>query len=65
MTSITVEVTDELAQRLTEEAGRLNVTPQDLVARTLTEAMGQPEPSFRDIARQVIQENAELYRRLA
>ena len=65
MTTITIEVTDELAQRLAEEAGRLNVTPQDLVARKLIEAMGQPEQSFRDIARQVIQENTELYRRLA
>ena len=65
MTTITIEVTDEQAKLLAEEAERLNVTPQDFAARKLIEALEQPKPSFRDIARQVIQENTELYRRLA
>ena len=65
MTTINIEVPDELAEQLAEEASRLNITPQDFAAHKLIEAMGQSEPSFRDIAQQVIQENAELYRRLA
>jgi hypothetical protein len=65
MTTITIEVTEEMARQLTEEAKSLNVTPEDLAARRLIETMGQSKPDFHQIARQVIDENAELYRRLA
>ena len=65
MTTITIEISDKKAQQLADEASRLNVTPEDLAARKLIESLDQSELNFREIARQVIQENAELYRRLA
>ncbi len=65
MTTITIELTEEQVQQLAEEAHSLHVTTEDLVARRVIETMGHSRPNFREIARQVIEENAELYRRLA
>ena len=65
MTTITIEVTDEQARLLSEEASRLHTTAEELAARKIIEALGEARLDFHDVARQVIQENAELYRRLA
>ena len=43
----------------------LTIEVTDEQAKLLAESLGEPERNFHDVARQVIQENAELYRRLA
>lgn len=69
MTTLTLELTDEQAQKWTEEAQRLNLTPQQLVTQSVEERLPGGEdvssPSFEEATDYVFQKNSELYRRLA
>ena len=69
MTTLTLELTDEQAQKWTEEAQRLNLTPQQLVTQSVEERLSGGEdassPSFEEAMDYVFQKNTELYRRLA
>ncbi len=74
MTTLTIEVTDEQAQQLAEEAARLSLPIQELAAQRLfaswtseakSEEVTTPPPSFEEAMDYVFQKNAELYRRLA
>jgi hypothetical protein len=70
MTTMTLELTDEQARQLAEEAARLSLPVQELAARRLF-APWQPEeekavaPSFEEVMDYVFEKNSELYRRLA
>lgn len=69
MTTITIEITDEQAALLAEEAARMSVSVQDLAVRRLL-APSNPEqtgldPKFEAAMEYVFQKNSELYRRLA
>jgi hypothetical protein len=70
MTTITIEVTEDQARQLTEEADRMHLPVQDLaVQRIFTpwqpEANANADVSFDEAMEYVFQKNSELYRRLA
>ena len=69
MTTLTLELTNEQAQKWAEEAHRLNLTPQQLVTQSVEKRLSGEEdasaPSFEEAMDYVFQKNAELYRRLA
>ena len=73
MTTLTLELTDEQAGQLAEEAARLSLPVQELAARRLLvpwQSEGEEEenaspPSFEEAMDYVFEKNSELYRRLA
>ena len=65
MTNLTVRISDDRFARLKEVAGRLQITPEELVAASIEDLLTQPEDSFQAALEHVLKKNAELYRRLA
>ena len=65
LTSITVDLPDEHAQRLKEMASRLGVSPEELVRVSVEELLARPDEEFERAVDYVLKKNAELYRRLA
>ena len=66
MPILTIELTDEQAQALAQDAARLHLMPQELALRRLLTPPPPPAaPDFEDAATYVFSKNAELYRRLA
>lgn len=63
MTTLTIELTDEQAQLLAQDAARLHVTPQELAVQRLSAPLAAPD--FDEAMEHVFRKNAELYRRLA
>jgi hypothetical protein len=53
------------AERLRQEAARLGVAPDELAKAALVDLLAAPEDDFQRTARQVLDKNRELYRRLA
>ncbi len=64
MSSLTFQLPDEKAERLTTAARELGVPVEDLLARITTEFLNQQQ-TFDAAASYVLTKNAELYRRLA
>lgn len=62
---ISVELSEEQAERLRSAAERLGVRPEDLARAGVTDLLTQPEEDFRKAAEHVLQKNEEIYRRLA
>lgn len=65
MTTLTLELTDEQAQKWAEEAQRLNLTPQQLVTQSVEERLSGRKKYVSQAIKRIIRENEELYRRLA
>jgi predicted transcriptional regulator len=65
MTTITINLSDEQLSRLQELGSRLGVSPEDLVRVSVEQLLARPDPAFDQATEQVLQKNAELYRRLA
>ena len=67
MTTIAITLDDELAARLRDEAQILGVAPEDLVRRGVENLLenSKSDPEFQAALAAVLEENAELYRRLA
>jgi len=70
MTTMILELTDEQARQLAEEAARLSLPIQELAARRLsspwqTEEENVAAPSFEEAMDYVFEKNSELYKRLA
>lgn len=65
MTAITVELTDELAQRLRDEARRLGVSEAELMKLGVERLLENPNAATKALIGEIIAENRELYRRLA
>jgi predicted transcriptional regulator len=63
--NITVPLTDEQAQRLDQLAESLGIDPTELARAACVDLVSQPPDDFRDVAKQVLTKNRELYRRLA
>lgn len=64
MSSLTFQLPEEKAERLTSAAQEMGVPVEDLLARITTEFLGRKE-AFDAAANYVLTKNAELYRRLA
>ncbi|OGG55603.1 MAG: DNA-binding protein [Candidatus Handelsmanbacteria bacterium RIFCSPLOWO2_12_FULL_64_10] len=65
MTTITLTLPEDRLLKLKEMAGRLGITPEDLVRVSVEELLGRPEEDFRKATDYVLKKNADLYRRLA
>jgi predicted transcriptional regulator len=67
MTTIAITLDDELAARLRDEAEVLGVSPEDLARRGVENLLSSSrfDPEFQAALSAVLEENAELYRRLA
>lgn len=62
---LSVELSEEQAQRLRNAAERLGVRPEDLARAGVADLLRQPEEDFQRAAEHVLRKNEELYRRLA
>ena len=65
MTRLTVRIEDAKAQALREKAERYGLGPEEFLAASVEDLIGQPDPDFDEAARRVLSKNKELYRRLA
>lgn len=65
MNTITLALPEDRLLKLKEMAGRLGITPEDLVRVSVEELLGRPEEDFRKATDYVLKKNADLYRRLA
>ncbi len=65
MTNLTVSISDERFAKLKEVAGKLLITPEELVAASVEDLLARPEDSFGEAVECVLKKNTELYRRLA
>lgn len=65
MTTLTISLSDETADRLEALAQRLGVSAEDLVRSSVEEQFKSLDDNFEQAAERVLAKNAELYRRLA
>jgi len=65
MKTLTINLSDEMADRLEALAQRLGVSVEDLVRSSVEEQFKSPDADFEEAAQHVLAKNAELYRRLA
>ncbi|HLK57235.1 MAG TPA: hypothetical protein VKU00_11750 [Chthonomonadaceae bacterium] len=65
MRTVTIEIKDEIVEKLEEEANLLNLSVEQLIALRAEQLLSKPDTQFETIARQIIQEDKELLRRLA
>jgi predicted transcriptional regulator len=65
VTSLTVRLSDSQAERLDREAQRLGVAAEDLLRAAVVDLLEGRDELFLAAARQVVEKNAELYKRLA
>lgn len=59
-----IEVSEELMERLSEEALKLNVPASELAEAAIRDLLGRGDEDFRNAAARVLAKNRELYRRL-
>ena len=65
MTTITIELPKDRAQKLQEMASKFGVSAEELVRVSVEDMLTQPEEQFREAAFYVLKKNTELYKRLA
>jgi predicted transcriptional regulator len=64
MTTLHLEVPDEVASRIKEAAVERGLTVEQLVATSIEEKLAR-DSGFESVVDSVLAENAELYKRLA
>lgn len=65
MSELTINLPEISHNRLTEEAARLGLSPEELVRASIEEWLIQPDEAFEEIIDHILEKNAELYKRLA
>ena len=65
MTTMTIPISEERIGRLQSLAQQAGLPPEEFLRRRVDSLLDQPSEEFNKAADQVIQKNAELYRRLA
>ena len=60
-----IDLTTAQAERLRQEAERLNITPEELARAALSDLLSERDEDFRIATERVLQKYSELYRRLA
>ena len=65
MTTMTLQIDDGKAGELRRKAERMGLEPEQLLAASLDNLIGQPDADFDEAVRRVLSKNDELYRRLA
>ncbi len=62
---MTITIDEERAQKLREHAKRQGISPEELLKQTVDRFLIDDEEDIDQIILETIQDNAELYRRLA
>ena len=62
---LAIELSDEQAARLREEANRLGVEPEQLALAAVADLIAAEGADFDSAASRILEKNRELYRRLA
>jgi hypothetical protein len=62
---LVIELPPDQADRLRKEADRLSVAPDELAKAALADLLGHQSSDFDAAARRILDQNRELYRRLA
>ena len=62
---VSVEVAGQQEAQLAEEAKRLHVRAEELATAALQDPLAQRDAAFRQAAARDLEENRDLYRRLA
>jgi hypothetical protein len=65
MTTISIPLSDERLLEFKELASAANIAPEELLRRSVEEWLSRPREDFARAAKRVLEQNAELYRRLA
>ncbi len=65
MTTMTIPISDERVERLQSLAQQAGLPPEEFLRLRVDSLLDQLSDEFNQAADQVIQKNAELYRRLA
>ena len=65
MTTITLELSDEKAEQLSETARQMNMTLEQLVTTSVDERLAERKRYVSQAVTRIIKKNEELYRRLA
>lgn len=65
MATFSIELPDEQAERLRDLAKLAGVSPEEMLGVGLREWLARPQGDFAEAAVYVLQNNAELYKRLA
>lgn len=65
MTTLTITLPEEQADRLRELAQAAGTSPEELLCAGVEEWLSHSRRDFAEAAAYVLQKNAELYRRLA
>jgi hypothetical protein len=62
--AITLQLTPEQEAKLRSVPGELKLSPEALAESAVRDLLAQPEDEFLKIARTLVEENRELYKRL-
>ncbi|MGD9905218.1 MAG: DNA-binding protein [Vicinamibacterales bacterium] len=62
---VAIELPSAQATQLENEAKRLGVSVEDLARAAVTDLLSAPDAAFQSAAKRVLDQNLELYRRLA
>ncbi len=65
MTTMTLQLDEVKADALRQKARRIGLEPEQLLAASVDDLIGQPDSDFDEAANRVLSKNRELYRRLA
>jgi len=65
MKTLEVHLPEETASKLENAAERLSLSPEQLLLLSIEEKLSQLDEEFHDATAEVLQKNADLYRRLA
>jgi hypothetical protein len=65
MSTITITLSDERLQMLTELAKEAKIPPEELVRKSVEEWLSRTKGDFVKAANYVLDKNVELYRRLS
>lgn len=65
MTTFSIQLSDDQAERLRDLATEAGITPEELLGAGVREWLIQSRKDFAEAAAYVLRKNAELYRRLA
>jgi predicted transcriptional regulator len=62
---LTIDLSPAQAERLSQEAERLGLAPEELARAAIMDLLATPDEEFKLAADRVVRKNEELYRRLA
>ena len=65
MTTITISLPDDRLRALEKISARLNLATEELVRLSIEELISRPDENFKQVMKDVLEKNTELYRRLA